>query len=206
LTTGNQQTVQFTIVQTINGSAVLSVVPAVATISGPDTNTCSTNFRVDYYIYGGTPPYRVTSTFPSAVTLINVPVAVSGGFFTAITNGTCVNPLIFSIFDAVGLQTTAQLINQPGAAKPPAPSTLVLSGSYSGVPCNGSASYNFIVTGGTPAYNVSTTSGTVTQQPAGSGGTAVVTPAAAPTGTVVTVVVIDSGTPQQQASSTITCS
>src|SRR2546422_907538 len=36
LTTGNQQTAQFTIVQTINGAAVLSVVPSDATITGPD--------------------------------------------------------------------------------------------------------------------------------------------------------------------------
>src|SRR5437773_2014136 len=53
LTTGDQQTAQFTIVQTINGSAVLSVVPLDATITGPFTDTCSTGFRIDYYIYGG---------------------------------------------------------------------------------------------------------------------------------------------------------
>ena len=64
LTTGNQQTAQFTIVQTIDGSSVLSVVPPTATITGPDTSSCSAGFRIDYFIYGGTPPYRVTSTFP----------------------------------------------------------------------------------------------------------------------------------------------
>ena len=93
VTTGNQVTAQFTIVQTINGSAVLSVVPDDATITGA-TAACSTGFRVDYYIYGGTPPYRVTSTFPDGVTLVNSTVAVSGGFFEAITNGTCVDPLV----------------------------------------------------------------------------------------------------------------
>src|SRR5208283_540981 len=41
VTSGNQQTAQFTIVQTINGSAVLSVIPATATITGADTATCS---------------------------------------------------------------------------------------------------------------------------------------------------------------------
>ena len=96
--TGNHVTGQFTIVQTINGAAVLSVVPPDATITSA-TTTCSTGFRVDYYIYGGTPPYRVTSTFPDAVTLVNSIVAVSGGFFEAITNGTCVDPLVFSIRD-----------------------------------------------------------------------------------------------------------
>src|SRR3989454_9066885 len=111
LTTGNQQTAQFTIVQTINGAAVLSGVPSDATITGPDKVTCSSGFRIDYFIYGGTPPYTVVSTFPNAVTLINSTVLAPGLPFTAITNGTCVDPLVFSIRDAVGLQTTATLHN-----------------------------------------------------------------------------------------------
>src|SRR6266581_7126261 len=45
LTTGNQQTAQFTIVQTINGSAVLSVVPSDVTFVGADTTQCTNNFR-----------------------------------------------------------------------------------------------------------------------------------------------------------------
>src|SRR4030095_14045745 len=55
LLTSNQVTAQFTIVQTIDGSAVLSVVPADATITG-GAGVCSSGFRVDYFIYGGTPP------------------------------------------------------------------------------------------------------------------------------------------------------
>src|SRR6266700_5259345 len=62
LTTGNQQTAQFTIVQTINGSAVLSVVPSDVTFIGADTTQCTNNFRADYYIFGGTPPYQVHAT------------------------------------------------------------------------------------------------------------------------------------------------
>ena len=121
LTSGNQVTGQFTIVQTINGAAVLSVVPATATITSASAVTCTSGFRVDYFIYGGTPPYRVTTTFPDGVILVNSTVATSGGSFEAITNGTCVNPLVFSIFDSVGLQTTATLINQVGTAPPAAP-------------------------------------------------------------------------------------
>src|SRR5438067_8662127 len=95
LTTGNQQTAQFTIVQTINGSAVLSVVPSDVTFTGADTTQCTNNFRADYYIFGGTPPYQVHAT-TAGVILANVPVLVSGGFFTAITNPPpCVNPEVF---------------------------------------------------------------------------------------------------------------
>src|SRR5438477_1520597 len=71
LTTGNSVTALFTIVQQTEGSAILSVVPATATIMGADTAHCSAGFRIDYFIYGGTPPYHVSSTFPDAVTLVN---------------------------------------------------------------------------------------------------------------------------------------
>src|SRR5205085_2401739 len=83
-------------------------------VSGAFKDSCSTGFRIDYFIYGGTPPYRVTSTFPNAVTLVNSTVNVSGGSFQAVTNGACVDPLVFSILDATGLQTTATLTNIPG--------------------------------------------------------------------------------------------
>ena len=46
-----------------------TVVPSTATITGAFKGECSSGVRVDYYIYGGTPPYRVTSTFPDAITL-----------------------------------------------------------------------------------------------------------------------------------------
>jgi hypothetical protein len=155
LTTGNQQTAQFTIVQTINGSTVLSVVPSTVTITGPDTSTCSSGFRTDYFIYGGTPPYRVTSTFPNSVILVNPVVLASGQPFTAITNGSCVNPLVFSIVDAVGLQTTATLINNPGTSAPPTnvealqafPPTQNVAG------CSGKT-ISELITGGTPPYNI----------------------------------------------------
>jgi hypothetical protein len=48
------------------------------------------------------------------VVLVNSNVPNSGGFFEAITNGTCVNPLQFTIVDTAGKITSATLINQPG--------------------------------------------------------------------------------------------
>ena len=44
-------------------------------------------------------------------------VNASGGFFEAITNGTCVNPLTFTIVDATGRQTTATLVNLEGTRR-----------------------------------------------------------------------------------------
>ena len=211
LTTGNQQTAQFTIVQTINGAAVLSVVPSTANITGAFENVCSTGFRIDYYIYGGTPPYRITSTFPDSVTLVNSIVTTSGGFFEAITNGSCVNPLVFSIFDAVGLQTTATLINVPGSAAQPAPPPppLVVTPSSQSGKCTGTT-FAVLITGGTPPYNISGTGGTINPQTPASPGYVLISgllPGGAPPPTTSTYnyLVVDSSAPQLTQPFSITC-
>ena len=154
LTTGNQQTAQFTIVQTINGSTVLSVVPATATINGPDTATCSSGVRVDYFIYGGTPPYRVTASFPNAVTIVNPVVQASGQPFTAITNGSCVDPLTFSIVDATGLQTTATLTNTPGTTAPPTVIETLQAFPSCQHLVSTSQTASELISGGTPPYSI----------------------------------------------------
>jgi hypothetical protein len=215
LTTGNSVTASFTIVQQTDGSAILSVVPPVATITGVDTAHCSAGFRIDYFIYGGTPPYRITSTFPDAVTLVNSTVFVSGGSFEAITNGSCVDPLVFSIFDAIGRQTTAQLVNKPGTAIPTppvvAPALAIAPNSVTATACAGKT-FSFVITGGTLSYNVSAvinpaaTPAVVTPQVvSSSGGTVQISgfPAGAST---TSVVVVDQSAPQKSVTATITCS
>ncbi|TMG85526.1 MAG: hypothetical protein E6H78_06915 [Betaproteobacteria bacterium] len=212
LTTGNQQTAQFTIVQTINGAAVLSVVPATATITGPDNTQCSTGFRIDYFIYGGTPPYRISSTFPTAVTLLNSTVLASGQPFSVITNGTCVNPLVFSIVDAIGLQTTATLNNVLGTIAPPTapPPALVANPSSQTVTCASlSSTFSVLITGGTAPYSVSgsTVNGStpiVTPQPLDTPGFVAINNMVGP-GTY-NFIVADAGTPQQTDSFRIVCS
>ena len=135
---GQQLVGNFTIVENTNGEAVLSIVPDTVTITGAFKGVCSNGFPIDYFIYGGTPPYRVSSTFPSAVTLVNSVVNTNGGSFRAITNGTCVSPLVFSIVDATGRQTTATLNNNPGTEEPPAPAPIAISPtSVSSAACTG---------------------------------------------------------------------
>ena len=88
VTTGNQVTGNFLIQQVTDGSQILSVIPTgTVTIDGPDASTCSTGVVVQYYIYGGTPPYTVAAIVPAARTLSDVPVPTNGGSFTATTNG-----------------------------------------------------------------------------------------------------------------------
>jgi hypothetical protein len=214
LTTGNQQTAQFTIVQTINGSAVLSVVPDTATITGPDTQNCSSGFRIDYFIYGGTPPYTVVSTFPGAVTLINPTVLAAGMPFSAITNGTCVDPLVFSIRDSAGLQTTATLSNVPGTTPPPTPPPSPLDaspGNQTVALCTGKT-VSVQITGGTAPYSVSasTVNGhtpTVTPQPLTAPGFVQISGMFTGDGAfgAYNFIVSDASTPQQTTSFKITC-
>jgi hypothetical protein len=207
LTSGQQLIGNFLIQQVTDGSKILTVVPATATITAFYKDECSTGFITDYYIYGGTPPYRVTSTFPASVILVNSTVNAAGGFFEAITNGACVNPLTFSVLDATGRQTTSTLINNPGTNDRPvvtpvvAPALSISPGSVAATGCLGKT-FAFIAAGGTPSYGaivtptfpvtVSGNTVTVSGLPAGAGSYA--------------VTVFDQTTPQKTATATITCS
>lgn len=150
LTSGQQRTSQFMIVQNTNGATILTIVPDKVTIQGVFKNECSAGARADYYIFGGTPPYRVTPSFPDAIVMVNTTVQASGGFFEVATNGTCVQPLTFSVLDATGRQTTATLENLPGTADRPGPAPippLVLAPSTVTGICTNST-FTFVVAGG----------------------------------------------------------
>ena len=161
LTSGQQVTGNFTVVNNTTTSAI-TVIPPTATINGVYKNECSNGFQIDYFIYGGNPPYRVTSTFPGGVGLFPSTVAASGGSFRATTNGTCVAPLVFSILDAAGKQTTAQLENLPGSADrpvdPPAPPpALTVSAPEGAIAACTGKTINVLVAGGTAPYSVALT-------------------------------------------------
>ena len=163
LATGSQTTFQFVIAQVTNGEGVLSIAPSGnTTITGPQQNVCSNGVRVSYYVFGGTPPYRVVTNFPDAVTIIGNPVTVNGGGFDILTNGTCFTGLTFAITDATGRTLTTGLPtvdNNPGTQAPPpptpvpglaiAPSTVAVVGG-----CTTARSYDFVITGGNPVYSV----------------------------------------------------
>jgi hypothetical protein len=205
LTSGQKLTGNFVIQQLTDGAKILTVVPGTAKISGAYKGVCSTGFTTEYFIYGGTPPYRVTSTFPNSVTLVNSTVNASGGSYQAITNGSCVDPLTFSIFDATGRQTTATLSNVEGTADAPvaapAPALTIAPSAVSAAGCNGKT-FAFIVAGGTPSYGAIVTP---TFPVAVTGNTATVSGLPAGAGTY-SVTVFDQTSPQKTAIATITCS
>jgi hypothetical protein len=210
LTTGNAVTAAFTIVQQTDGSAILSIIPTTATITGPDKNTCSAGARIDYFIYGGTPPYHVSSTFPDAVTLVNSTVNFSGGSFEAITNGACVNPLTFTIVDAIGRQTTATLVNTVGTATPVVPTgpvqvTPAAVTAGPGLNSCTNKSFGFTITGGTAPFSVASPGAIVTPNPVTtSPGSFTVTGYTDASG-LHTIFIGDASIPQKSASATVTC-
>ena len=100
VTTGQYINSNFTIVAFKDGSAVLSVSPAEVTVPGLPASPaqCPIGVPVTYFVYGGTPPYRVTVNLPTQVTIFGSLIPDSGGSFTAVTSG-CVSA-IFTITDA----------------------------------------------------------------------------------------------------------
>jgi hypothetical protein len=208
LTTGQPVIGNFTVVNNTSTSAI-TIVPAKATITSYFKDECSIGFRTDYFIYGGNPPYRVSSTFPTAIGLSPTTVNASGGYFSAVTNGTCVNPLTFTIVDAAGKQTTALLENLPGTEERPTtpvsdlaiqPNNVAVTG------CTPSRTFQFVITGGTPRYGISTSTPGVQPSPptvSSSGGTFLVSGLNGVGST--TVVVVDQSKPQKTASAIINC-
>ena len=98
--TGLVRRTNFNIIQTTSGTGILSTLP-----SGPTTFTgnkpavgqpaqCPFGGVVDYYIYGGTPPYTVNTPLPSFVTVFPSIVTTNGGSFRATQTGCGASQLI----------------------------------------------------------------------------------------------------------------
>lgn len=175
ITTGSSVVGQFTISQFINGNSVLSVIPTgTTTFTGRDSANCARAGQANFYIFGGTPPYTVATNFPTAVSLVGVPVLTSGGSFAVMPNGTCFTGLTFAITDAAGrtLLTPPTVDNVVGTAEPSSPLALVPGEFPIGggtTTCNGNT-FQFLISGGTGKYSASVTPG------AGATGTASVPP------------------------------
>lgn len=220
LTTGNQVTGAFTILQVETGGQVLSVLPqGNVTITGPNVGVCSTGVPVTFYIFGGTPPYTIATQFPGAVTLTGSPVQNSGGAYNIITNGTCFINLTFVITDATGRTIPGgaypTVTNQPGTTPipPPAPGPVVATpGVFARNACVPSNTFQFIITGGTPPYSAvitqtgSPTAPVITPQTGIVSG-ALVTVSNITTGaaTPTVVSIFDTSSPAQTTSVSITC-
>lgn len=98
----------FTIVQQVSGTGILSTLPSGSvTITGAKgapgaDGACPSgpSATVDYYIYGGTPPYHVASPLPGVASVSPSVVTTSGGKFTVQVNG-C-GTVSFIVTDSTG--------------------------------------------------------------------------------------------------------
>jgi hypothetical protein len=165
VTSGSSVLGQFTIAQFVNGNSVLSVIPTgTTTFTGRDTASCSSGVPVNFYVFGGTPPYNVALSFPTAVTLLGSPVLASGGAFTIVSNGSCFTGLTFAITDAAGrtLLTPPLVDSVLGTAEPPPPGLVITPAripSSGTVACIPGSTFQFLATGGDGKYNASVVAG-----------------------------------------------
>ncbi len=94
-TSGLARKYNFNIVQQVSGAGILTTLPSAkvsfkgAKGSPGQPGSCpQPGFaRVDYYIFGGTPPYRVVSPLPNLATIAPELVTTNGGSFVATLNG-----------------------------------------------------------------------------------------------------------------------
>ena len=171
----------FNIIQTTSGAGILSSLPSGNTTFTPPKPAvglpaqCPFGGAVDYYIYGGTPPYSVASPLLSFVTVFPSIVTTNGGSFRATQTGCGASQLI--VTDAQNrVIETSQVIgvaSPPGDAAPttPAPSLVVSPttlfvgcGQTGTVATSGSGAYTATVsTAGVPpgSFTVTPSAGTV---------------------------------------------
>lgn len=158
LTSGNRVDSAFTIVQSTNGAATLSVIPPNYTGGGGFVGQCL-SFAGDYVIYGGLAPYTVTNGLPNAGTLVSgtstgqvISVANQGGIFrftsNSVLDGCGGFQVPLTIADATGRVTTVSFTVTVGSI---ARAALVLSPSSVTFAANAGGSSAVAAVAGVPA-------------------------------------------------------
>lgn len=163
VTSGLARRYNFTIVQQTSGVGILSSLPSAAiTITGAKgapgaDGTCPIGATVDYFIYGGSPPYAVASPLTGVATVSPSSVGTSGGRFTATVAG-C-GKVAFIVTDASGRTIETSTLEALQGAKGDAvtsvaaltvtPSALTVACGASGsVAVSGSGSFFVLGEGG----------------------------------------------------------
>jgi hypothetical protein len=170
LVTGNRVDTAFTIVQKINGSAVLSVVPGAGYVGKAFYKGDCGGTAGDFLVYGGRPPYTVRSSLPNSVRLsvngvFSDPVIVpnAGGRFRASTvffSGCTGYKAQIIVTDAAGLNFEVSYEEQEGSESLPTapdPTALVVSPktvTFATCPLNRAVTFSIV--GGVAPYTVRT--------------------------------------------------
>ncbi len=179
--TGLLRRASFNIVQTVSGVGILTSLPSGnTTFTGAKPGVgqpaqCPFGGIVDYYIYGGSPPYVVVSPLPQFLSVSPSIVTTNGGSFRVTQSGCGTSQLI--VTDAQNrVIETSQVIGALGPAGDAAPATpataLTVTPTAHTVGCgqtgtsttSGSGTFTAtITTPGVPpgAFTVTPTSGTI---------------------------------------------
>jgi len=130
---GQKKNFTFTITQIITSTAI-TVTPSSVSWTGVYNNACVTGGFSTHVVYGGTPPYTITSTNPPApnpqaitITTTDPPstppvVSKQGGAVMILTTGlacTTASPNTVFVTDATGRQATITVDNKVGATPAP---------------------------------------------------------------------------------------
>ncbi len=207
LGTGAFQRTSFLIAQSTGSSPGFFATPTQITFQGTRENECASGNSATVYVFGGTPPYTVSST-SSAYIVSRDFISFSGGSYTVTPNGQCVGtpgaPII--VRDAAGNTATTTVANVAGTQAAPAlavtPSTVTLTS------CTGSANVtvaggrqsNYFVSSGSDALIATISGNTVTisrRNPSPAAGTAPLTVGVSDGTTVANVTVNLSGSAQR---------
>ena len=165
VTTGLIRRYNFNIIQQVSGAGILSVLPSGSvTITGPKgapgaDGSCPVGTTVDYYVYGGTAPYNVSSPLPSVATVSPATVTTKGGKFTAQIAG-C-GTVSFIVTDASGrtIETSSLIAVQGARGDAVTPvAALAVSPNALTIPCGTSGSVS--VTGNGTFLTSTTGAGT----------------------------------------------
>jgi hypothetical protein len=166
VTSGAFQRTAFVIAQATGTSPGFFATPQQLTFVGPREGVCADNVSADIFVFGGTPPYRISNA-SSAFTVSRDTLSFSGDSFTVTARGGCVAEpgLPIVVTDNTGRTVTVLVANVPGTTSGPpllvAPNTVSLS------TCTSVASVQAV--GGTGTYFASSGSDTVIVTPAGNG-------------------------------------
>ncbi|MBL8520186.1 MAG: hypothetical protein JNK75_05890 [Betaproteobacteria bacterium] len=101
-TSGLSRRYNFNIVQQVSGTGILTTLPSgkvtfkgAKGLPGQPGSCPQPGFaRVDFYVFGGTPPYRVVSPLPELISVNPSLVTTNGGSFTATMSGCGSTPFI----------------------------------------------------------------------------------------------------------------
>jgi hypothetical protein len=151
LDSGAFQRSSFLIAQSTGTSPGFFVTPTSVTFSGRVSGQCATGQEAVFFVFGGSPPYTVSNSAPSAFTLSDGTVFNSGDGFFIRTRGPCATDAVFVVRDSAGRTVTVTASNVEGA--PPTP-VVVAPEEVTITSCNDRASVT--IAGGTGTYFAAT--------------------------------------------------